>query len=136
MGFAGEQKDRPCLVSLSPPREPQPPSGNLITLPLGQTGELFAIAIIMNTWTSQLSAATLFAAVALDPSPAFSQPGTPELPDVPPGLKVEMYAKEPLIRNPAATAFDARGRLFVGQGPQYRSPRGRDGRLTTCRTGG
>src|SRR4029079_4046870 len=31
--------------------------------------------------------------------------------------------REPLVRNPSAMAFDARGRLFVGQGPQYRNPK-------------
>ena len=44
------------------------------------------------------------------------------LPKVPPELKVELFAREPLVRNPSAMAFDARGRLFVGQGPQYRNP--------------
>lgn len=47
----------------------------------------------------------------------------PELPRVPEGFKVELYAKEPLVRNPGALAFDSRGRLFVGYGPQYRSPK-------------
>src|SRR3954471_16974773 len=45
------------------------------------------------------------------------------LPSVPPGFKVELYAREPDVRNPCAMAFDARGRLFVGQGPQYRNPK-------------
>jgi len=45
-----------------------------------------------------------------------------ELPTVPEGLKIELYAMEPLIRNPGAMAFDAKGRLFVGYGPQYRNP--------------
>jgi putative membrane-bound dehydrogenase-like protein len=47
----------------------------------------------------------------------------PALPRVPSELKVELFAREPLVRNPSAMAFDARGRLFVGQGPQYRNPR-------------
>lgn len=46
----------------------------------------------------------------------------PDLPSVPPGFKVELFAREPLVRSPCALAFDARGRLFVGQGPQYRNP--------------
>ena len=37
-------------------------------------------------------------------------------------LKVELIAKEPLVRNPCAMAFDHKGRLFIGMGPQYRSP--------------
>ena len=51
------------------------------------------------------------------------RPPEPILPGVPPDLKVELFAREPLVRNPAAMAFDARGRLFVGQGPQYRNPK-------------
>ena len=46
----------------------------------------------------------------------------PVLPTVAPGLTVKLFAQEPLVRNPAAMAFDRRGRLFVGQGPQYRNP--------------
>jgi len=49
-------------------------------------------------------------------------PVDPVLPTVAPGLTVKLFAKEPLVRNPAAMAFDRRGRLFVGQGPQYRNP--------------
>jgi putative membrane-bound dehydrogenase-like protein len=44
-------------------------------------------------------------------------------PPAPPGFTVELVAREPLLRNPCALAFDARGRLFVGQGPQYRNPK-------------
>ncbi len=46
-----------------------------------------------------------------------------DLPKVPEELKVGLFAREPLVRNPCAMAFDARGRLFVGHGPQYRNPR-------------
>lgn len=45
------------------------------------------------------------------------------LPSVPDGFAIELVAREPLVRNPCAMAFDARGRLFVGMGPQYRNPR-------------
>lgn len=45
------------------------------------------------------------------------------LPWVADGVRISVFAKEPLVRNPAALAFDARGRLFVGGGPQYRHPR-------------
>ena len=45
------------------------------------------------------------------------------LPGVPSGFHVTVYASEPLVRNPCAMAFDAQGRLFVGQGPQYRKPK-------------
>lgn len=43
-------------------------------------------------------------------------------PIVPPDVEVTLFAKEPLVRNPCAIAFDARGRLCVGMGPQYRHP--------------
>lgn len=45
------------------------------------------------------------------------------LPTVPADLQIGLFAREPQIRNPAAMAFDRRGRLFVGQGPQYRNPK-------------
>jgi putative membrane-bound dehydrogenase-like protein len=45
------------------------------------------------------------------------------LPVVPDGFHVEFAAKEPLVRNPCAMAFDFEGRLCVGMGPQYRSPK-------------
>jgi putative membrane-bound dehydrogenase-like protein len=45
------------------------------------------------------------------------------LPIVPNGFNVQLFAREPDVRNPCAMAFDARGRLFVGQGPQYRNPK-------------
>ena len=37
-------------------------------------------------------------------------------------LKVSLFAQEPIVRNPCALTFDARGRPCVGMGPQYRSP--------------
>ena len=45
------------------------------------------------------------------------------LPLVPEGFKIELVASEPLVRNPCAMAFDARGRLWIGMGPQYRNPK-------------
>ncbi len=45
------------------------------------------------------------------------------LPDVAEDFEIRFVAKEPLTRNPCAMAFDFQGRLFVGMGPQYRSPR-------------
>ncbi len=44
------------------------------------------------------------------------------LPKVRDGFEVTVFAKEPLVRQPCSMAFDARGRLFVGMGPQYRKP--------------
>ena len=46
-----------------------------------------------------------------------------ELPTVPEGFRIELVAREPLVRNPCAVVFDARGRICVGMGPQYRTPR-------------
>ncbi len=45
------------------------------------------------------------------------------LPTAPPGFEVKEFAREPLVRQPCSMAFDARGRLFVGMGPQYRNPK-------------
>jgi len=42
------------------------------------------------------------------------------IPTVPDGFEITLVAKEPLVRNACAIAFDGRGRMFVGQGPQYR----------------
>jgi putative membrane-bound dehydrogenase-like protein len=64
----------------------------------------------------RLALVSLF--VSLTEHRAFAE----ELPSVPDGFSVSVFAREPLVRNPCAMAFDARGRLFVSQGPQYRSP--------------
>ncbi|MBM3972125.1 MAG: hypothetical protein FJ302_20045, partial [Planctomycetes bacterium] len=45
------------------------------------------------------------------------------LPKVPPEFQVTLFASEPLVRQPCSMAFDERGRLFVGMGPQYRNPK-------------
>ncbi|MFM8272757.1 MAG: DUF6807 family protein, partial [Gemmata sp.] len=45
------------------------------------------------------------------------------LPKVPAGFEVKVFAREPLVRQPCSMAFDAKGRLFVGMGPQYRDPK-------------
>jgi putative membrane-bound dehydrogenase-like protein len=44
------------------------------------------------------------------------------LPLAPEGFEASLFAQEPLVRNPCAMAFDTRGRLFVGMGPQWRNP--------------
>lgn len=44
------------------------------------------------------------------------------LPQVPDGFKATLFAREPDLLHPAALAFDAKGRLFVGGGPQFRKP--------------
>jgi putative membrane-bound dehydrogenase-like protein len=45
------------------------------------------------------------------------------LPTVPDGFEVSFFAREPLVRQPCSMAFDAKGRLCVGMGPQYRNPK-------------
>ena len=45
------------------------------------------------------------------------------LPNVPPEFQVSLFAREPIVRQPCSMAFDERGRLFVGMGPQYRKPK-------------
>ena len=45
------------------------------------------------------------------------------MPEVPKEFEVQLFAGEPLVRQPCSMAFDAKGRLFVGMGPQYRSPK-------------
>ena len=44
------------------------------------------------------------------------------LPPVPAPFKLGFFAREPMLVHPSAVAFDARGRLFVGGGPQFRKP--------------
>jgi putative membrane-bound dehydrogenase-like protein len=55
----------------------------------------------------------------------FTDPGADaqRLPAVPDGFSVTLFASEPLVRQPTSMAFDRQGRLFVGMGPQYRTPR-------------
>ncbi|MCH2602661.1 MAG: hypothetical protein MKZ76_06775, partial [Pedosphaera sp.] len=45
-----------------------------------------------------------------------------DFPIVAEDLQVKLFAREPLVRNPCAITFDAKGRLCVGMGPQYRNP--------------
>jgi putative membrane-bound dehydrogenase-like protein len=45
------------------------------------------------------------------------------LPKVPPEFEITLFASEPIVRQPCSIAFDERGRLFVGMGPQYRNPK-------------
>ncbi len=56
---------------------------------------------------------------------AFQDPNADRdpLPTVPPGFEVSFFAREPLVRQPCSMAFDAKGRLCVGMGPQYRNPK-------------
>ncbi|WP_395740480.1 PVC-type heme-binding CxxCH protein [Prosthecobacter sp.] len=45
------------------------------------------------------------------------------LPSVPSGYEVSLFAQEPLVRQTCSMAFDAKGRLCIGMGPQYRNPK-------------
>jgi len=56
-------------------------------------------------------------------APCLRSDDSKTLPTVAEGFEVSLFAREPLVRNPVSMAFDARGRLFVGGGPQFRSPR-------------
>lgn len=42
-----------------------------------------------------------------------------DLPRVPEGFEVSIFAREPRVYKPSALCFDAKGRVMVGQGPQY-----------------
>ena len=44
------------------------------------------------------------------------------LPQAPAAFQVSLFAREPLVRQPCSMAFDAKGRLYIGMGPQYRNP--------------
>ena len=46
-------------------------------------------------------------------------PSAEMLPQVPAGFAISIFAGEPLLYKPTAICFDARGRVLVGQGPQY-----------------
>lgn len=46
-----------------------------------------------------------------------------DFPIVPDDVDVIVFAQEPLVRNPCGLAFDSKGRLCVGMGPQYRKPK-------------
>ena len=46
-----------------------------------------------------------------------------DFPIVPEDFQVSLFARDPIVRNPCAITFDAKGRLCVGMGPQYRSPK-------------
>ena len=56
------------------------------------------------------------------------------LPNVPDVFRIEFVAREPLVRNPCAMAFDFAGRLCVGMGPQYRSPNPTSSRYSRHKT--
>ena len=46
-------------------------------------------------------------------------PAKEKLPRVPEGFEISVFAGEPLFYKPTSLCFDAKGRVMVGQGPQY-----------------
>ncbi|MDP7018790.1 MAG: c-type cytochrome [Pirellulaceae bacterium] len=46
-------------------------------------------------------------------------PTAEQLPRVPIGFEISVYAAEPLLYKPTSLCFDSQGRAMVGQGPQY-----------------
>ena len=69
----------------------------------------------------QLSIALLVSPASADFTDKSADPNA--LPNVPPEFEVSLFAREPMVRQPCSMAFDERGRLFVGMGPQYRKPK-------------
>ncbi len=60
----------------------------------------------------------------LFPKIIFSQSDSdPTFPITADGFTVQLFARDPMVRNPCAITFDAQGRLTVGMGPQYRKPK-------------
>lgn len=55
----------------------------------------------------------------LDRQPAVTKVTQADLPKVPDGFTVSIFAQEPMVYKPTSLCFDAKGRLFLGQGPQY-----------------
>ncbi len=53
---------------------------------------------------------------------ALAEEDSDRLPIIPEGFAVDVVATEPHVRNPCVLAFDRLGRIFIGQGPQWRSP--------------
>ena len=55
----------------------------------------------------------------LDKGPKVTKVSQADLPQVPDGFRVSIFAQEPMVYKPTSLCFDNKGRLFVGQGPQY-----------------
>jgi len=56
---------------------------------------------------------------AIGSTPARQSLSRSQLPKVPAGFEVRVFAREPMIYKPTAICFDAKGRMMLGQGPQY-----------------
>ena len=75
----------------------------------------------LNLNVKSLISALLFATLAMAQSDPKAEADS--LPGVPAGFSIRAFAMEPLVRQPCSMAFDSKGRLFVGMGPQYRNPK-------------
>ncbi|MFP6883260.1 MAG: hypothetical protein VCA40_02455, partial [Roseibacillus sp.] len=71
--------------------------------------------------TRLILSATLAALVIT--SPGFAEIDRNALPEVEEGFSINFFVREPHIINPSSLCFDRQGRLYVGAGPQYRSPK-------------
>ncbi len=75
----------------------------------------FLLIVLLILWVSD----------SVHSAPSFDQPDLSDdaSPVVVEGFQISEFGKEPVVRNPAALAFDRYGRLFVAQGPQFRYPK-------------
>lgn len=69
--------------------------------------------------TFSLGALLLFSLAATSTAQAEDRADFPLIAD---DLEVSLFARDPIVRNPCVITFDAKGRLCVGMGPQYRAP--------------
>ncbi|MFT5523982.1 MAG: putative membrane-bound dehydrogenase-like protein [Pirellulaceae bacterium] len=85
--------------------------------------ELFAaVSRLLTRAKRTLFFSCLMSVAALSSSGSCQAADAKDLPKVAEGFSISFAAKEPLVSNPCAMAFDAEGRLCVGMGPQYRNP--------------
>ena len=54
-----------------------------------------------------------------DVPPTEKSQSASDLPQVPTGFEISIFASEPRVYKPTSLCFDSHGRLMVGQGPQY-----------------
>jgi putative membrane-bound dehydrogenase-like protein len=85
--------------------------------------DLAALALLHSLFLPALGTA----AQSAPPGPEEGAPLVPaELFTVPEGLEVTVWATSPALRNPTNIDFDEKGRLWVAEGVNYRSKKGRD----------
>lgn len=76
-------------------------------------------------WIAAILASQAFIPLRAEAQFQFEMDGADSqaMPRLAPGFRIDLVARDPLVRNVCALAFDAQGRLFVSQGPQYRHPK-------------